>query len=478
MPDKKGNKLFGERYFLERLLGRGNFSEVWLAKDSRTDIEVALKIYAPATGLDDHGLDVLSREFSIVVNANHKNLLKPLYYEIYDRKPYLVLPFCEQGSIQREIGKMSETECWRMLRDVASGLAHLHQMTPAIIHQDIKPDNIMTGPTGDYMITDFGVSSHARSTLRKSMSEAFQSAGTWAYMGPERFSRDNTPIMASDIWSLGATAYEMLSGDVPFGNEGGMLQKSGAEIPLLHSVSNDLSRVVEACLAKEPWDRPTAKQLEEMAEDGLQGKPVYLPGEKRPNPNKKRNIILAVVASLLVAVTVTAILLFANQPDPLEGLTPVEQCVALMKDPKTAKEGFKRLGEESNKGDSECTLLLSQIYFKSLSPRDLPSATVGEIQNQLKIKNDNRKAHDLLLKAVEQDAGNYKALYELGRDFLGGDSRTEAVERDLKQADGYFQKAMKQAKKAKDKFYVDKIQAEMDVYKDYLEYLNSGEAEQ
>ena len=81
------HKLFHERYFLERLLGRGNFSEVWLAKDTKTDIEVALKIYAPATGLDDAGLNVFAREFSLVVNANHKNLLKPLYYDSYERKP-------------------------------------------------------------------------------------------------------------------------------------------------------------------------------------------------------------------------------------------------------------------------------------------------------------------------------------------------------------------------------------------------------
>lgn len=90
------NNLFHDRYFLERLLGRGNFSEVWLAKDTKTDIKVALKVYAPATGLDDAGLNVFAREFSLVVNANHKNLLKPLYYDSCDRKPYLVLPYCEK----------------------------------------------------------------------------------------------------------------------------------------------------------------------------------------------------------------------------------------------------------------------------------------------------------------------------------------------------------------------------------------------
>ncbi|MDO4319417.1 MAG: serine/threonine-protein kinase [Bacteroidales bacterium] len=277
----EGNNLFHERYFLERLLGRGNFSEVWLAKDTKTDIEVALKIYAPATGLDDAGLNVLAREFSIVVNANHKNLLKPLYYDSYERKPYLVLPFCKEGSILKRIGKFTEDDAWLMLRDVAAGLAFLHAMNPPIIHQDIKPDNIMVGEHGQYMITDFGVSTHVRSTLRKSMSQAFASAGTIAYMAPERFGQDTTPLMANDIYSLGATVFEMLTGDAPFGDDGGLMQKKGADIPQLNAkYSQDLRKVLTKCLSLDPWKRPTAEQLEKYAQEHIDGKPVRFVDEK------------------------------------------------------------------------------------------------------------------------------------------------------------------------------------------------------
>ena len=247
--------LFHDRYFMERLLGRGNFSEVWLAKDTKTDIPVALKIYAPATGLDDQGLNVFAREFSLVVNANHKNLLKPLYYDSFERKPYLVLPFCKKGSILKDVGKFTEEQAWHLLRDVASGLAWLHAMNPPVIHQDIKPDNIMVGENGNYMITDFGVSSHIKSTLRKSMSTAFSSAGTVAYMAPERFGTDNSPIMANDVYSLGATVYEMLTGDTPFGEHGGLLQKKGAEIPdLKGNYSDQLKKVINKCLKTNPWE--------------------------------------------------------------------------------------------------------------------------------------------------------------------------------------------------------------------------------
>ena len=293
-------KLFHNRYFMERLLGRGNFSEVWLARDTKTDIAVALKIYAPATGLDDNGLNVFAREFALVVNANHKNLLKPLYYDNFERKPYLVLPYCKDGSIMRNVGKFTEEETWRLIRDVASGLSWLHNMNPPVIHQDIKPDNIMIGENGDFMITDFGVSTHLKSTLRKSMSAAFSSAGTIAYMAPERFGKDNTPIMANDIYSLGATVFEMLTGDTPFGNDGGLVQKKGADVPELKGeYSSQLKKVISKCLRTNAWERPTAEQLEKYAETALKGEAIRFIDEKTFIQKNKYLIILSIIVIMI-----------------------------------------------------------------------------------------------------------------------------------------------------------------------------------
>lgn len=293
-------KLFHDRYFMERLLGRGNFSEVWLARDTKTDIAVALKIYAPATGLDDNGLNVFAREFALVVNANHKNLLKPLYYDNFERKPYLVLPYCKDGSIMRNVGKFTEEEAWRLVRDVASGLSWLHNMNPPVIHQDIKPDNVMIGENGDFMITDFGVSTHLKSTLRKSMSAAFSSAGTIAYMAPERFGKDNTPIMANDIYSLGATVFEMLTGDTPFGNDGGLVQKKGADVPELKGeYSGQLKKVISKCLRTNAWERPTAEQLEKYAETALKGEVIRFIDEKTFVQKNKYLIILSIIVIMI-----------------------------------------------------------------------------------------------------------------------------------------------------------------------------------
>ena len=266
------NVLFDEKYRLVKKLGQGGYSEVWLATDEKTRLNVALKIYVAGSGLDESGMRTFMDEFSLVFNLNHSNLLRPAYYGEVKGVPYLVLSYCEQGSAKSLIGRMKEEQVWRFIRDVASGLRYLHSCTPEIIHQDIKPENILISADGTFMITDFGVSSKVRQTLRKSMPNASFSGGTTAFMSPERFGEDNRPIKASDIWALGATIYEIMCENTPFGDNGGLTQKVGAEIPKVYGeYSEKLKKTVRLCLSQNPWDRPTSDQLVELAEKELRG---------------------------------------------------------------------------------------------------------------------------------------------------------------------------------------------------------------
>ncbi|MBR2290866.1 MAG: protein kinase [Prevotella sp.] len=265
-------EIFDGRYEQEKLLGQGAFSEVWKVKDTQTGVALALKIYNPTTGMDESGNEMLTHEFALMVNANHKNLLRPLFFATCDKRPYLILPYCEKGNIGKMIGKMSEEEAWKLIRDCASALDYLHAMNPPILHQDIKPANILLSDNGDYMLTDFGVSTQAKQSMSRvsNQEKELLSAGTISYMAPERFSRNNLPIMANDIYSLGSTVFEMLSGELPFGNDGGLLQKKGAEIPELPgNFSPLLKRTLEKCLEEEPWARPTAGRLEDIANEAL-----------------------------------------------------------------------------------------------------------------------------------------------------------------------------------------------------------------
>ena len=257
---------FDGQYKLLKLLGRGGFSEVWLAEDEYIHLQVVLKVYAPGSGMDDDGIQTIGNEFKLMFNLSHPNLLDPRGFSVYNKMPYLVLPYCTKGSVLNLIGRMDEEQVWRFIAQVASGLAYLHERD--IIHQDIKPDNILIDDNGSYQITDFGISTKARSTLRKSVLMGNNSGGTTAYMGPERFSREPDPVKASDIWSLGATVFELMTGNLPFGELGGGMQKNGAEIPLIKGdYSDKLKNIVEQMLALETWNRPTAEKLVEWCAD-------------------------------------------------------------------------------------------------------------------------------------------------------------------------------------------------------------------
>lgn len=263
MQYKEGD-LFDNRFVLEEFRGTGTYGEVWLARDNQTDIEVAVKIYI---AMNSEGLEDFKKEYKVSFELNHSNLLHANFLEVCkaDKRPYLVMPFCPSGSVVKLAGNIQEKELWRYIRDVASGLAYLHSQEPPIIHQDIKLDNILIAKNGDFVITDFGISQQVRSTLRKSAMH-LNSAGSMSYMGPERFSKHYTAIKASDIWSLGVTIFELGTGDLPFCGMGGSMQKQGAEIPdMPDEYSADMNMVMQSCLAKETWDRPSAAQLAEYA---------------------------------------------------------------------------------------------------------------------------------------------------------------------------------------------------------------------
>ena len=307
------NTTFDNHYTLIRQLGRGGFSEVWLAHDSYMDIDVAIKIYAPGQGMDSNSINEFRREITGVFQLNHPNLLCPKHLGIWENMPYLIMAYCPAGSCLKFVGNISETEIWHLIHDVAAGLAYLHEKD--IVHQDIKPDNILIDTEGNYLITDFGISTRARSTLQKSVvgSSISHGSGTVAYMGPERFSRQPAPTKVSDIWSFGAMVFELLEGIAPFGMHGGGMQKSGAEIPFINAnVSENLKQTIYKMLSKETWNRPTATTLVEWAKNPSAAvekpsrptqrkstKPAEQP--QQPKQPKSRGWIWIIVALLLVA---------------------------------------------------------------------------------------------------------------------------------------------------------------------------------
>ena len=300
--------LFADRYRLIKRIGQGGFAEVWLADDTLADLQVAIKIYG---GMDEDGLKIFVKEINKVYHLNHTNLLKPQYVAAWNNMPYLVMTYCSAGSLEKQIGQITEQEIWKILHDVASGLAYLHSNN--IIHQDIKPANILQDDMGNYVIIDFGISTLARDTLRKSTLRGNTSAGTLAYMAPERFSKDPTPLFASDIWSLGAMLFELLEGKTPFPADfGGGMQKAGAElIDITANVSQELKSLIYKMLSLNTWDRPTATTLVEWAKNPSAIEKPSLPIQRKitkpaeqpqqPNQPPRKRWIWIMVALLIIA---------------------------------------------------------------------------------------------------------------------------------------------------------------------------------
>ncbi len=253
------------RYELKEFKGSGSFGEVWLAHDTELGVDVAIKLYIL---LDSKGQQEFKEEYKVAYGLNHENLLTANYYSVWQNRPYLIMKYCSNGSANNYSGAIQdELQIWQFIHDVAAGLKFLHNLEPAVVHQDIKPENILVDDNGSFLISDFGISRKLRSTLRKQSKRAPQ-AGAIAYMGPERFLEEPMVVLTSDIWALGVSIYELINGDLPFGGQGGGMLNSGAQLPKLNTQkwSENLNKVMRACLAKETWDRPTAAKLADYAQ--------------------------------------------------------------------------------------------------------------------------------------------------------------------------------------------------------------------
>lgn len=307
-------KKFDKRYLLIEKIGGGGFSEVWLAHDTDAEIDVALKIYTPNGDLDEEGKEDFKREFGRLCGLNHSNIIHAIGFGIHEEElPYLAMNVCKNGSAKKLIGNYVEEQLWDFIGQVASGLQYLHSHN--ITHQDIKPDNILINSDGQYLIIDFGISTKTRNTLRKT-DKGVVGGGTPWYMSSESYKPESSDIHARDIWAFGATLYEIITGDVPFGQYGGLTQQAqNGKIPLItNDISDELKQLIYDCLALESWKRPGADRILEI---------VALHGAgKRSGRRSYRKVMSGMVGALMIASCGYALYSFIphTQADPGENI--------------------------------------------------------------------------------------------------------------------------------------------------------------
>ena len=267
MPDLRDQLQddLGTAYTLEKELGGGGMSRVFLAKDNKLGRQIVIKILPPEMTAAVSG-ERFRREVQLAANLQHPHIVPLLSAGETNGLPYFTMPYVKGESLKAHLLKVGElplSEAIRILREVASALAYAHENN--VVHRDIKPDNVLI--SGDSaVVTDFGVakaltaSSEGTGSSLTSMGVAL---GTPAYMAPEQATADPHIDHRADLYALGVMAYEMVTGSTPFANRTPQATLSAHVIetpePVTRKRSNTppgLAAIIMRCLEKRASDRP------------------------------------------------------------------------------------------------------------------------------------------------------------------------------------------------------------------------------
>ena len=267
--DREPGSVLVDRYELVRVLGQGGMGQVWLAKDrARGGAQIAVKLLPPELWRDPEARANLIQEANLSLKLSHPNIVRLFNLEPGD-PPFLVMEYVVGPSLAEELarrktsgsGPLSPEEVCPLLDGLANALDHAHGRR--VVHRDLKPSNVLleTSEQGDVTpkLVDFGIAAELASF--RTRQTGIVPAGTLAYMSPEQLACQKLDARA-DVYSLGATIYQMLTLSPPFtgGDLSWAIQHAPVPVPdfLSASVTNVLVRV----LSKKPSDRPdSARQL-------------------------------------------------------------------------------------------------------------------------------------------------------------------------------------------------------------------------
>ena len=255
-------------YTLERELGGGGMSRVFVATEAALGREIVIKVLPAETG-NTVSVERFKREIAVVAKLQHPHIVPILTAGESQGLPYYTMPFVKGDSLRSRLaksGELSVNETLHILRDIASALAYAHG--EGVVHRDIKPENVMISG-GVAVVTDFGVAKAMDLAItggghhQTGLTSLGIALGTPAYMAPEQATADPHVDHRADVYSFGCVAYEMLAGSSPFAGRP-MQQLLAAHVteqpePLTRrrpNVPPALSDLVMKCLEKRAGDRP------------------------------------------------------------------------------------------------------------------------------------------------------------------------------------------------------------------------------
>jgi serine/threonine protein kinase len=235
-------------YDLVEKIAEGGMGAIWKGRHRTTGETVAVKIMPAHMATNATLLKRFEQEFKAASRLDHPNIVRALDYGESDGKPYLVMEFVMGESlgqrIQRE-GRIPEAEAIRIIAQVAHGLHRAHKQN--LVHRDVKPDNILVTPEGVAKLADLGLVKETETDLN--LTKTGRGLGTPHFMAPEQFRNAKNADARCDIYSLGATLYQMVTGQLPFGRSNGPLEawmkKVQNELPPPRQLVPDLSERID-----------------------------------------------------------------------------------------------------------------------------------------------------------------------------------------------------------------------------------------
>jgi TolB-like protein/Flp pilus assembly protein TadD len=307
-----------DRYELERELGRGGTSTVYLGRDLRHDRSVAVKVLEPVLGAA-LSTERFLREIRVTAGLMHPHILP-----LHDSGEaagllYYVMPYVDGQTVRERLaleGRLTPDAVLRLVREVASALSYAHRR--GVVHRDIKPANILLAE-GHAVVADFGIAravhkarelppptadhdvvSPSEDSGSDTLTQEGTSPGTPAYMAPEQGRAGAVVDYRADLYALGVVAYEALAGDHPFGARSvrSLIAAHGSETPAdLAARCPDappaFAALVMRLLAKDPAERPQSADEVLRILDGS-------PDARTGTASRRRGVVLGGVGALLV----------------------------------------------------------------------------------------------------------------------------------------------------------------------------------
>ena len=243
------------RYTVEKPLGRGGMATVELAEDTELRRKVAIKRLSASLAGDEVLQERFFREARLAAALSHPNLVSVYDVGDEDGLPYIVMEYVEGetlAELMRREGPIDADRAVDLLVQVCAGLEHAH--AAGLVHRDIKPQNLLVRRDGVVKIADFGI---ARTLQATQLTQVGTVLGTAAYLAPEQAAGE--PVTAAaDIYSLGAVAYELLSGRTPYTFESlaDLAVQQRQPPPPMGAVPPEVERAVLRALAFKPANRP------------------------------------------------------------------------------------------------------------------------------------------------------------------------------------------------------------------------------